>query len=833
MQLSRFLNELEEMAYITDVQTDELVFINTTGETLLQRTEGDYKGKLCYQVLYGRKEPCEECPRQRLRENSYYVRKEQRALDGRSCTKKDKLVLYEDRLCQLEIQQFKNEERKHSNHRDKLTNLLTITEGKYLVESYLQNENENGGFLFLFDLDHFRKLNELYGYFFGDVVLKEFGDVILNQVSEEDIVARYEGDTILVFRKHIWAKEAYAFGREICEKVKNLYRDEYQEGLLSCSVGMMDAEVLEDYDGLVKYAEQALQIVKQGKRGGVLSYMDIDIKEPMPEKEKKKGTDSFEKQLCPREREILNFSRNILEKSRSFKNAVCILLAKIGREYGLTRIAIMEQDYDFLCYNVLFQWRASEQEILFPDVIYMEEDRQKFFYGLLEEDGYCCLNSRVDGIEKREFDQKFQQRMQLFCELDNQESCVGMAIFECEDQGQEWTQGVCEMLRKVSNMIAVYRRREAMNRDQKERAEFLSGFSHEIRTPMNAINGWTSIAKHCTDNKVKIEECLDKIDTSSRYLMSVMDELLDVENMEHGAIALDNEDFSIEEMFREMEYMFCRQLEKQDITCYFVNSCQRDCFFGDRKHIQKMLVHLFSYVTKNTESNASATLHCMETENGKISFVIESIGNYEKISEVKKVFEFLEEDGDIFNESIGDVDFELLVSLRYAHNLGGNVEFYRNESAWDICIVLPIEYREKVDISQQKESYDFAGKHLLLVEDNDLNVEVAQTLLEMVGFEVDVAENGKVAVEKFDEKEPGSYDAILMDIRMPIMDGLEATRRIRNLGKKDSRTISIVALSANAHDEDAKRSIASGMNGHLAKPIEVDTLYSMLQQLLR
>ena len=95
-----------------------------------------------------------------------------------------------------------------------------------------------------------------------------------------------------------------------------------------------------------------------------------------------------------------------------------------------------------------------------------------------------------------------------------------------------------------------------------------------------------------------------------------------------------------------------------------------------------------------------------------------------------------------------------------------------------------------------------------------------------------VAENGKVAVEKFDQKEPGSYDAILMDIRMPIMDGLEATRRIRNLGKEDSRTISIVALSANAHDEDARKSIANGMNGHLAKPIEVDCLYSMLQQLI-
>lgn len=144
---------------------------------------------------------------------------------------------------------------------------------------------------------------------------------------------------------------------------------------------------------------------------------------------------------------------------------------------------------------------------------------------------------------------------------------------------------------------------------------------------------------------------------------------------------------------------------------------------------------------------------------------------------------------------------------------------------------------ESIEITAEQDEmterdYNFQGKRLLLVEDNLLNVEVAQTLLEMVGFEVDVAENGKVAVEKFDKNEDGSYDAILMDIRMPIMDGLEATRRIRNLGKKDSRTISIVALSANAHDEDAKKSIANGMNGHLAKPIEVSDLYRMLDQLI-
>ena len=152
MQLSRFLNELEEMAYITNVQTDELVFINTTGKKILQIEEQCYKGKLCYQVLYGRNAPCKECPRALLREDNYFVRKNEKSFDGNSCVKKDKLIKYQGRLCQLEIQQFPKEEKKEERSRDKLTNLLSITEGKKLIENYLQDENAKGGFLFLFDL---------------------------------------------------------------------------------------------------------------------------------------------------------------------------------------------------------------------------------------------------------------------------------------------------------------------------------------------------------------------------------------------------------------------------------------------------------------------------------------------------------------------------------------------------------------------------------------------------------------------------------------------------------------------------------------------------------
>lgn len=835
MQLSRFLNELEEMAYITDVQTDELVFINTTGENILQQRGKSYKGKLCYQVLYGRETPCEDCPRANLREDAYVVRKNEKSLNGRECTKKDKLIEYEGSLCHLEIQQFPKEQEKEECHKEKQTDLLAITEGKKQIETYLQRENGKEGFLFLFDLNHFRKVNEQYGCFFGDVVLKEFGNVILEHIGEDDIAARYEEDEILVFRKHISKEEAYRFGEKVCGEVKDLYRNERQEGILSCSVGMMASGLIEEYDALVRYAEYALEYAKYSDECNVLSYMDENEvwTEEKPQLSSHVAKEQLRQKKNTREKKMVSFAKNILEKSKSLKNAVYILLTKLGREYGLTRIVLLEADYDFFCYNILFQWRLQDTIAAFPEVLYMDEERMKWFQDRLEEEGYFSIDSRADFFERQEFDTEFQQRTQLFCELHDQESYKGMVVFECEDQGAGWPVEVCDMLHEISNVIAVYLRREKMNREMKEKADFLSGISHEIRTPMNAINGWTSIAKNYVDNKTKMEECLKKIYTSSQYLMSVVDEIMDVENLEQGKVIAEKEEFSLKELFWEVENLFCRQLEEQHTKCRFVNACTRDRYFGDRKHIQQILVHLLDYVIKNTEENASVTLHAMESETGRLCFLVESTGNYQKIWEVNRMFERLEEGDTGFDENVGDINFQLLISIRYARNMGGIVEFQKNESAWEISISLPVEPGEDLVVEKEEEDYNFSGKHLLLVEDNDLNVEVAQTLLEMVGFEVDVAENGKVAVEKFGQKEPGSYDAILMDIRMPIMDGLEATRRIRNLGKKDSRTISIVALSANAHDEDARKSIANGMNGHLAKPIEVDCLYSMLQQLIR
>lgn len=837
MQLSKFLDELDEIVYITDVQTDQLVFLNRIGRKLLGKR--DYKGKCCYKTLYDKEEACSTCPRTQLEEDTYFVRKNEIAIGGTSCTTKDKLIMYEGRLCQMEIQQLPKELRQTKKKtRDKLTNLLVAGEGREIIEQYLSEENGKEGMLFLVDVDQLWKINEMYGCFFGDEAIKEISKLILERVSKEDVVARIGGDEILIYRPKISVKDAYIFGKNICREVKELYQNDKQENVISCSIGMMNSDLIKDYEELLKYAEFALEYVKHHQVGEVLYY--IDMKEEIDESiQKSKYTpreDYNEVRFGSRSKDTLLFVRKLLEKSKSLKTAIYMLMARIGREYGLRRIALMEADSDFLSTHILIQWKRNENMKELPERIPISEQN----FGIIKEkfikDEYFIVEHISMDVDYREEGNSVDCSL-LVCALDNQKDMTSIMVYECEEAEAGWPEEICELLKEITNLIHLYHHRNSMNKEIKEKSEFLSGISHEIRTPMNAIYGWTNIARKHTDDQYMIKEYLDKIDTSSKYLLAIMDEILDVESMENGRFEMVQERFSLNRLYRQIEDLFWEQAEEKQMKLYLVNQSDNDWFLGDKKHIQQSIVNILDYVIKNTESNSSVTLHSMPIEDlteKKMRFSIESTGKYGHSYELEQLREILEESETMFRTKLGDISLPLLISNRFIQSLGGQMEVGEMEDGLCLSFVIPLEVAQTTNGQDEmaERDYNFEGKRLLLVEDNLLNVEVAQTLLEMVGFEVDVAENGKVAVEKFDKNKDGSYDAILMDIRMPIMDGLEATRRIRNLGKKDSRTISIVALSANAHDEDAKKSIANGMNGHLAKPIEVSDLYRMLDQLI-
>lgn len=370
-----------------------------------------------------------------------------------------------------------------------------------------------------------------------------------------------------------------------------------------------------------------------------------------------------------------------------------------------------------------------------------------------------------------------------------------------------------------------------------ENNQVLSKISHEIRTPMNAIMGMTSIAKGVVEDRKRTMECLEKIDVSTKYLLCIINDILDMSKMEIGQMDICNEEFSISDLKKELQELFYLSSKDKDITLEFCTNGANSTLYGDKGRVIRILVNLIGNAVKFTNTGGQVIVNFEEEIQGResrIHFSVKDNGPGISTEDIHRIFKEFQNKEEKVSMISGGTGLGLAISSNLVHFMGGDIHVNSHiGEGTEFFFSLPFQrLGQNQNVIEESEEYNFQGKKLLLVEDNDLNVEIAQTLLEMVGFEVDVAENGKIAVEKFEETKPGNYDAILMDIRMPVMDGWEATRRIRTSKKADSKTISIVALSANAYEEDSKRSIENGMNGHLAKPIEVEHLYRVLNQLV-
>lgn len=256
--------------------------------------------------------------------------------------------------------------------------------------------------------------------------------------------------------------------------------------------------------------------------------------------------------------------------------------------------------------------------------------------------------------------------------------------------------------------------------------------------------------------------------------------------------------------------------------------------------INQILINLLGNAIKFTQSKGNILL-CVREEDyndkqSKVTFIVKDDGIGISSENKERVFHAFEQAEDDTSIHYGGTGLGLAICNNLVKLMGSNIELESDlgkGSTFKFTLILEKSSEDKLKKKENNNiDYDFSGKKVLLVEDNDLNIEIAKTILEMNKFIVEVAENGQIAVDKFKESAVGYYDLILMDIRMPIMDGLTATKTIRNLDKADAITVPIVAMSANAFDEDMKKSIESGMNGHISKPIDLNKLYSLLGDLL-
>ncbi len=376
-----------------------------------------------------------------------------------------------------------------------------------------------------------------------------------------------------------------------------------------------------------------------------------------------------------------------------------------------------------------------------------------------------------------------------------------------------------------------------------EKTRFLQRMSHDIRTPINGICGMLEVAEYYANDLDKQAECRAKIKDSSHLLLELINEVLDMGKLESGEIQLEHQPFKLKEVLDEVTVVIEKLAEEQQITMSWEECDVRHWrLMGSVSHVKRLYMNIMSNAVKYNKKNGSILLKCRELPGGSdgqavIEFTCQDTGIGMSEEYQKKIFEpFTQENADS-RSRYGGSGLGLSIAKSLADCMQGTLTFESREGEGTTFVAtIPFD----IDVSSQNKERKAAppkeisikGYHILLAEDNELNMEIAEFILEKEGAVIEKAWNGKEAVEIFKESREGEFDAILMDMMMPEMDGYQATEAIRAMDREDAGGIPIIAMTANAFTEDRIKAREAGMNAYVSKPINPDKLIKVLYKLV-
>ena len=376
------------------------------------------------------------------------------------------------------------------------------------------------------------------------------------------------------------------------------------------------------------------------------------------------------------------------------------------------------------------------------------------------------------------------------------------------------------------------------------KTEFLQRMSHDIRTPINGIRGMIEIANYYKDDPDKQTECRKKIWDASGLLLELVNEVLDMGKLESGEIMLEEREFDLKELLDSVGMVVDKQARERGITIitdgYPVEHC---CLLGSPLHLRRLLMNIISNAVKYNRVGGEIRLGCCEKpsadpETAQIEFTCADTGIGMSEEFQKHVFEPFAQERNFARSEYGGTGLGMPIAKSLAEKMGGTLSFVSRQGV-GTTFTLSLSFRichapEKRNKPKRLlQTSSIAGLHVLVAEDNRMNMEIAEFVLNVEEAYIIKAVNGEEAVRIFADSRPGEIDAILMDVMMPVMDGLEATRRIRAMKRPDARTIPIIAMTANAFAEDRQLAFAAGMDMHIAKPLEGSEMVETLERLVK
>lgn len=717
---------------------------------------------------------------------------------------------------------------------DSITSFYRLGSGLEVVETLCRDDPE--GVLVLLEIQQFSKIDERYGLIFGDIILEQFAGLLAKRFQEDGlnggIYIRAGADQMLVWLP-VCTTGPIVRSVQGLEKEFGALTDEKHLSLsLKCGIAVTGSR--NSLSEALEQTKTALTAARHGKQ-------EIMFYEELSTVEKACAVDVAFAEVASLERlkemTLSSIALNLFDRDGDTSVVLDILALKLQEKYHLTDIVITHFNGEYMVNNLLYCWKTWEKKDGWDGMVHCSEKQYQHF---VETQEMQQLLTSGESIWKEPLIQPFASgRNDIVFHMTDNGQYSGSIVFRDIDQDVLEKKEECKCLEEISAIIQNRLNLERHDLSAKAKSDFLARMSHEIRTPMNGIIGMTEIALKDGQTEERRIDCLRKIEYSSEYLLGLINDILDMSKIESGKMRLIEEKCNLMEMIQGLRPLLEAKLNENNIQYIADIQLKNHWFMADSLRLNQVLVNLLGNALKYSRPDGHVWLTVRETEEEKgfsnLYFQVRDDGIGIAPEKQQLIFRQFEQADNSENARKQGTGLGLAISRRIVRMMDSDIKLESEPgkgSSFSFNVKLQPVSGEKTTVTSQPEEISFPGKRILVVEDNELNMEIICTILENYGIKTEQAVNGKEAVRRMEESVPGYYDMIFMDIMMPEIDGLEATRTIRNLDREDCKKIPIYAMSANAFDEDVKRSLASGMNGHLSKPVNLQVLEKTLQKVL-
>ena len=717
---------------------------------------------------------------------------------------------------------------------DSITSFYRLGSGLEVVETLCRDDPE--GVLVLLEIQQFSKIDERYGLIFGDIILEQFAGLLAKRFQEDGlnggIYIRAGADQMLVWLPVCTTGPVVRSVQRLEKDFGALTDEKYLSLSLKCGISATGSR--NSLSEALEQTKTALTAARHGKQ-------EIMFYEGLSAEEKACAADVAFAEVASLERlkemTLSSIALNLFDRDGDTSVVLDILALKLQEKYHLTDIVITHFNGEYMVNNLLYCWKTWEKKDGWDGMVHCSEKQYQHF---VETQEMQQLLTSGESIWKEPLIQPFASgRNDIVFHMTDNGQYSGSIVFRDIDQDVLEKKEECKCLEEISAIIQNRLNLERHDLSAKAKSDFLARMSHEIRTPMNGIIGMTEIALKDGQTEERRIDCLRKIEYSSEYLLGLINDILDMSKIESGKMRLIEEKCNLMEMIQGLRPLLEAKLNENNIQYIADIQLKNHWFMADSLRLNQVLVNLLGNALKYSRPDGHVWLTVRETEEEKgfsnLYFQVRDDGIGIAPEKQQLIFRQFEQADNSENARKQGTGLGLAISRRIVRMMDSDIKLESEPgkgSSFSFSVKFQPVSGEKTTVTSQPEEISFPGKRILVVEDNELNMEIICTILENYGIKTEQAVNGKEAVRRMEESVPGYYDMIFMDIMMPEMDGLEATRTIRNLDREDCKKIPIYAMSANAFDEDVKRSLASGMNGHLSKPVNLQVLEKTLWEVL-